>query len=269
MRNKSFEATDLTSAYVCYCRGLHFPRLAPPIWKTDAGFRLRDKHTPIDMKRFITALALSPLLASFASAAVQPSAVAKALTTVRKEATQPLSLLARVTVYWAGGRGSDRDTRQHKSATGLRLRTGHCAVDPRKIPYGSQVIFPDRTGLVAVDTGSAVRSRKAARSGGRTAYEKSAIVVDRFFETKGQALAWASRNPAFMTVRVVPPSDRNQPVVNRPLLSKPVQPVAPSAGPAHVLTKLEADRQLRLASSSVARSIPVAQPANPQLATTR
>ena len=124
------------------------------------------------------------------------------------------SLLARVTVYWAsGGRGSDGYTRRHKSSTGLRLKAGHCAVDPRKIPYGSQIIFPDRTGLVAVDTGSAVRSRKAARKGGSTAYEKSAVVVDRFFETKGQALAWARRNPAFMTLRVVPPTSRQQPLM--------------------------------------------------------
>jgi len=147
------------------------------------------------MKRIITTIALSPFLASFASAAVQPTVVTKTLQTVRKEATQPLSLLARVTVYWAGGRGSDRDTRQHKSATGARLRTGHCAVDPRKIPYGSQVIFPDRTGLVAVDTGSAVRSRKAARRGGRTQNEKSAIVVDRFFETKGRPWPGLARIP--------------------------------------------------------------------------
>ena len=54
---------------------------------------------------------------------------------------------------------------------------------------------------------------KAARKGGATAYEKSAIVVDRFFETKGQALAWARRNPAFMTVRVVPPTYRQQPLL--------------------------------------------------------
>ena len=122
------------------------------------------------------------------------------------------SLLARVTVYWAsGGRGSDHYTRQHKCATGTRLRSGHCAVDPRKIPYGSQVIFPDRTSLVAVDTGSAVVSRKAARRGGRTAYEKGAIVVDRFFETKRQALSWARQNPGFMTVRVVPPNYRPEP----------------------------------------------------------
>lgn len=120
------------------------------------------------------------------------------------------SLLARVTVYWAsGGRGSDRYTRQHKCATGMRLRTGHCAVDPRLIPYGSQVVFPDGTRLAAVDTGTAVKNRKAARKLGRTAYERNAVVVDRFFETKRQALAWANKNPYFMTVRVIPPKSRS------------------------------------------------------------
>ena len=79
-------------------------------------------------------------------------------------ATRDNSLLARVTVYWAhGGRGADRYTRQHKSATGTRLQQGHCAVDPKKIPYGSRVVLPDGTALAAVDTGSAVRNRKAAR----------------------------------------------------------------------------------------------------------
>lgn len=116
------------------------------------------------------------------------------------------SLLARVTVYWAhGGRGADRYTRQHKSATGLRLQQGHCAVDPKKIPYGSRVVLPDGTALSAVDTGSAVRNRKAARRLGRTNYERSAVVIDKFFETKRQALAWANSNPPFVSVRVIPP----------------------------------------------------------------
>src|SRR5438067_12373163 len=117
------------------------------------------------------------------------------------------SLLARVTVYWArGGRGADHYTRQHKSATGLRLHQGHCAVDPRKIPYGSRVLLPDGTTLAAVDTGSAVRNRKAARGSGRTAYERSAVVIDKFFETKRQALAWANSNPPFVSVKVIPPN---------------------------------------------------------------
>src|SRR5229473_3268575 len=117
------------------------------------------------------------------------------------------SLLARVTVYWAqGGHGADQYTRLHKSATGLRLRQGHCAVYPRRIPYGSRVVLPDGTALSAVDTGSAVRNRKAARRSGRTNYERNAIVIDKFFETKGKALAWANSNPPFINVKVVPPN---------------------------------------------------------------
>jgi 3D (Asp-Asp-Asp) domain-containing protein len=115
------------------------------------------------------------------------------------------SLLARVTVYWAsGGGGSDRWSRRHICSTGARLRAGHCAVDPRRIPYGSKVTLPDGP-LLAVDTGSAVVSRKAARRSGRSAVERNAVVIDRFFETKQQALSWANRNPYFMLVRVSPP----------------------------------------------------------------
>ena len=136
------------------------------------------------------------------------------LTCVSNGFARDNSLLARVTVYWArGGRGADHYTRQHKSATGLRLQQGHCAVDPRKIPYGSRVVLPDGTSLSAVDTGSAVRTRKAARGAGRTAYERNAIVVDKFFETKRQALAWASSNPPFVNVKVIPP---NAPPVAKP-----------------------------------------------------
>jgi 3D (Asp-Asp-Asp) domain-containing protein len=126
------------------------------------------------------------------------------------------SFLARVTVYWAsGGKGSDRWTRRHICSTGARLQAGHCAVDPRRIPYGSKVTLPDST-LLAVDTGSAVRSRKAARLSGRNANERSAIVIDRFFETKQQALAWARRNPYFMFVRVSPPDLRSGPSFTQP-----------------------------------------------------
>ena len=130
------------------------------------------------------------------------------------------SVLARVTVYWAsGGGGSDRWTRRHICSTGARLQVGHCAVDPRHIPYGSKVTLPDAT-LLAVDTGSAVVSRKAARRAGRTALERSALVIDRFFETKQQALSWASRNPYFMFVRVSPPDFRTT-FLSRPPVTAP------------------------------------------------
>jgi 3D (Asp-Asp-Asp) domain-containing protein len=150
------------------------------------------------MRRFIACIALIQFTANL-SFAHQQSPV--------EQSKRDQALLARVTVYWArGGGGSDRYTRQHKCSTGLRLQTGHCAVDPNQIPYGSRVIFPDGTALAAVDTGSAVKNRKAARKSARTIYERNALVIDRFFETKSQALSWANRNPPFMTVRVVSPN---------------------------------------------------------------
>ena len=140
------------------------------------------------------------------------------------------SILARVTVYWAsGGKGSDPWTRRHVCSTGARLQAGHCAVDPRRVPYGSKVILSDGT-LVAVDTGSAVRSRKAARLSGRTAAERNAIVIDRFFETKQQALAWARRNPYFMFVRISPPDLRSGASFTQPQkVTQAVVPVPPQS----------------------------------------
>src|SRR5205085_6447471 len=135
-------------------------------------------------------------------------------------------LLARITVYWArGGHGGDRYTRQHRSATGQHLRVGHCAVDPKRIPYGSRVVLPDGTVLSAVDTGTAVRNRKAARRLGRTPNERSAIVIDKFFETKQQALSWANSNPPFVNVKVIPP---NAPAVSKPSIINS-QPIALAA----------------------------------------
>src|SRR5438105_12265182 len=112
------------------------------------------------------------------------------------------SVLARVTSYWAG-EGS-----KHAS-TGQRLRPGHCAVDPKRIPYGSKVVFPDGV-CTAVDTGSAVVNRKAARLCGRKASQLKAIVVDRFFETKREAIAWTNAHPHFMTLQIVWPGSLAQ-----------------------------------------------------------
>ena len=153
------------------------------------------------------------------------------------------SVLARVTVYWAsGGGGSDHWTRRHICSTGARLRSGHCAVDPRRVPYGSKVTLPDGT-LLAVDTGSAVRSRKAARLSGRTATERNAIVIDRFFETKQQALSWANRNPYFMFVRISPPNLRSGSSFTQPqMVTQAVAPVPKSAAPRRSLEQRPARR---------------------------
>ena len=109
------------------------------------------------------------------------------------------SALARVTVYWSGeGSGANA------AWNGAGLREWHCAVDPKKIPYGSKVVFHDAE-CIAVDSGPDVVNRKAARACGRTAAERNAIVIDRFFDTKQKALAWAKANPHFTTVRILIP----------------------------------------------------------------
>src|SRR6266404_5315175 len=132
------------------------------------------------MKRLITTIALALLVVPATFACEQ-------------------SLLARVTVYWASG---DAGSNQSQS-TGRRLQTGDCSVDTRHIPYGSSVIFPDGTNSAAVDSGPSVRNREAARISGRTVYERNAIVIDRFFETKREALSWVSPKSALYDVRVV------------------------------------------------------------------
>ena len=109
------------------------------------------------------------------------------------------SILARITVYWPSGGGVER-----ASSNGIKLQTGHCAVDPKKIPYGSKVIFPD-VACVAVDSGPAVVSRTAARKCAKTPAQRDALVIDRYFESRSEALAWAAAHPHFMTVRVIDP----------------------------------------------------------------
>ena len=137
--------------------------------------------------------------------------------------------LARVTTYW-------REEGQLRAAwNGARLRNGHCAVDPKKIPYGSRIQLGDEE-LTAVDTGPAVVSRKAARLLGRNAAERNAVVIDRYFETKSQAEVWEKSHPHFMKMHVLSPrsalaiserrpvKDRNpasQPMVAAPRISRP------------------------------------------------
>jgi hypothetical protein len=139
------------------------------------------------MKQFITAITFTLLFI--------PAVLAREQT-----------VLARVTVYWASS-----DAKQQQAAyNGARLRSGHCAVDPARIPYGSKVVFGDGDECKAIDTGPAVVSRKAARLSGRNAAQRDAIVVDRYFETKGEALAWADTHPHFMTLQVVAPGSKKR-----------------------------------------------------------
>ena len=149
--------------------------------------------------------------------------------TVQAAPAAEQSTLARVTTYW-------REEGQFRAAwNGARLRNGHCAVDPKKIRYGSKILLGDEE-LTAVDSGPAVVSRKAARLSGHNEAERNAVVIDRFFETKSQAVAWEKAHPHFMKVRVLgprpasaiaeksPPKHRNlpsQPIVATQRISRP------------------------------------------------
>ena len=123
--------------------------------------------------------------------------------------TSTKKILARVTVYWAKGSGTDPWSAKKMSSTGTKLQCGaHAAVDPKVIPYGSKLkLSKGNKELVvkAVDTGSHVKKRKAAIAMAKTNLEKQAPVVDLFFEHKSAALAYARNNPHFQWVKVYPP----------------------------------------------------------------
>ena len=113
--------------------------------------------------------------------------------------TIPGGRLARVTAYWAAE--GDYYTGRCISATGVRLHDGHCAVDPRIIPYGSVVEIAGVGKFLAVDTGSAVISRTAAREGGHTSEERNAIVIDLFFENRNAGEKFAAAASKFVSIR--------------------------------------------------------------------
>ncbi len=120
------------------------------------------------------------------------------LTNAERKKTSMASRLARITVYWP--EEGDFYTRIRKSSTGTRLRDGHCAVDPKVIPYGSVVNVPGVGRLVAVDTGEAVVSRRAARSAAQTREQRKAIVIDVFCSTRAKAKALIKRVKHFAVV---------------------------------------------------------------------
>ena len=112
--------------------------------------------------------------------------------------------LARLTAYWAGE--GDYYTGKCVSSTGIHLHGGHCAVDPSIIPYGSVVVIPGVGQFLAVDTGSAVISRAAAREAGHTSAERSALVIDLFFEHSWDGERFAANGAKFVSISWFTPS---------------------------------------------------------------
>ncbi len=105
--------------------------------------------------------------------------------------------LARVTAYWPG---EDYYTTRKLSATGARLKPGCCAVDSRIIPYGSVVRIPGLGNYVAMDTGTAVISRKAAKESGQNWKERGALVIDLYFPSRRSGEEFSREGPKFAMV---------------------------------------------------------------------
>jgi 3D (Asp-Asp-Asp) domain-containing protein len=121
--------------------------------------------------------------------------------------TDDRTRLARVTAYWAGE--GDYYTGRCMSATGVRLHDGHCAVDPSVIPYGSVVQIAGVGKFLAVDTGSAVISRTAAKESGHTSAERHALVIDIFFEDRSEGERFAAGAAKFVEISWWSPTAMN------------------------------------------------------------
>jgi 3D (Asp-Asp-Asp) domain-containing protein len=107
------------------------------------------------------------------------------------------SRLARVTAYWPG---EDYYTNHKMTASGARLRPGFCAVDSNIIPYGSVVAILGVGNFLAMDTGTAVISRKAAKESGHNRAERSALVIDLYFASRKAGELFSREGPKFAMV---------------------------------------------------------------------
>jgi 3D (Asp-Asp-Asp) domain-containing protein len=116
--------------------------------------------------------------------------------------------LARITAYWASE--GDYYTSQGISSTGIHLHDGYCAVDPTIIPYGSVVTISGLGKYLAVDTGSAVISRTAARETGHNATERAALVIDIYFESRRDGEDFAANGPKYASITWQAPDSTNR-----------------------------------------------------------
>ena len=142
-------------------------------------------------------LMLCPMAKAETHSASSKSLFSKSLHPNENSLNTSQGRLARLTAYWPG---EDYYTNHKLSATGVRLRDGYCAVDLRIIPYGSIVQIPGVGDYVAVDTGTAVISRKAAKESGHNPQERSALVIDLYFASRQAGELFSREGPKFAMV---------------------------------------------------------------------
>lgn len=107
----------------------------------------------------------------------------------------------RLTVYW---KSEDGWTRRGFTSTGEPLISyKKIAADPRDFPYYTKINIPE-IGIsgVVVDTGSALRTRKAAKKMGR-----DVPVLDLYIEKKKEAIDFIKKTPYFVDVIVEPQNE--------------------------------------------------------------
>jgi 3D (Asp-Asp-Asp) domain-containing protein len=109
--------------------------------------------------------------------------------------TKYITKVARVTYYWPNNGGQVGT----QTSTGIKAVCGKsAAVDPKIIPYGSEIYIPKMgKTLKAVDTGSAVKNRTASKKLG-----KDNIVIDIFCGSKAEALRRIKKYPMFMEIKI-------------------------------------------------------------------
>ena len=139
------------------------------------------------MKKLITFIAA---LCSLASCTAVPLHKSTAIKIKRSQ-------LVRLTVYW---KSEDGWTRRGFTSTQEPLESYKTiAADPRDFPYYSKISIPE-IGISGVihDTGSALKTRKAARQCG-----KNVPVLDLYIEKKADAKKFLKTAPMFVIANVI------------------------------------------------------------------
>ena len=153
------------------------------------------------MKRVAFAVMILSLTSVFAEAAQTISSKSSRNSTLAKKSStsKTKGFTVTLTTYWAIGSGSDYWTRRFTSSTGQRLIPNETvAADPNILPYGSVIEIEGVGRRIVKDTGTHVIQKVASRKRG-----VDYPVIDLFFNSRQEALAFARNHAPFAQVTIV------------------------------------------------------------------
>jgi len=168
------------------------------------GKTLTTATTKWSKTTFVTASSGPVLIGTLSRANAKGSMALAKSTSSDSDKPTPGARLARLTAYWPSE--GDYYTSHGISSTGIHLHGGHCAVDPSIIPYGSVVDIAGVGKYLAVDTGSAVISREAAKEAAKNSTERNALVIDLYFESRSDAREFTANAPKYAPISWWTPS---------------------------------------------------------------